>query len=78
MPLLEAEGERSDQGLRSLIVGAGSADHKCERTPDQPQPEVYDCSSSGVLELQLRPDGYDWEFVPSTGDFTDEGSSGLR
>jgi acid phosphatase type 7 len=33
----------------------------------------------GVLELTLRPDGYDWRFIPETGKvFTDSGSSTCR
>ena len=78
MPPLDEEGQVSEEGLRSFVVGTGGADHVCSRTEDQPDPEVYDCSSFGVLRLALRPDGYTWRFVPSTGEFRDEGAAGLR
>jgi hypothetical protein len=30
----------------------------------------------GVLKLTLRPDGYDWEFLPIAGEsFTERGTS---
>ena len=31
-------------------------------------------ASFGVLKLVLRDGGYDWQFVPATGSFTDSGS----
>jgi hypothetical protein len=35
---------------------------------------VRDGESLGVLKLTLRPDGYDWRFLPAAGDhFTDSG-----
>jgi acid phosphatase type 7 len=37
--------------------------------------EVQNDRTFGVLELTLRPDGYDWKFIPETGKtFTDSGS----
>ena len=34
-----------------------------------------DCTTNGVLKLTLRPDGYDFNFIPVAGTtFTDSGS----
>lgn len=36
---------------------------------------MRDDRTDGVLALTLRPDGYDWEFLPAAGGtFTDSGS----
>lgn len=78
-PPLDADGRPSADGPRSFVVGTGGKGLRCERT-DEPNPasEAFDCSSLGVLRLLLRSDGYDWQFVPAVGSFTDAGSSGLR
>jgi hypothetical protein len=40
---------------------------------------VRDGESLGVLKLTLRPDGYDWRFLPAAGDhFTDSGRAGCH
>jgi hypothetical protein len=31
--------------------------------------------TQGVLKLTLRPQGYDWQFIPTTGSFSDSGSA---
>ena len=37
--------------------------------------EVRNSDTCGVLKLTLRPDGYEWQFVPEAGrTFTDSGS----
>lgn len=64
----------SARGIRELVVGTGGADLG---TIDavEPNSEVHDDQTHGVLELTLRPTGYDWKFLPVAGEsFTDEGS----
>ena len=67
-----------DAGLRQFVVGTGGRSHYCANRERAGQ-EVFDCSSFGVLELVLLPDGsYDWQFLPATGSFTDSGSEPRR
>jgi hypothetical protein len=61
-------------GIRQFVVGTGGAGHYAFLTVE-PNSEVRDNTSFGVLVLALRPDGYDWRFVPVAGDaFADAGS----
>jgi len=71
----DASGARDDgRGIRQFVVGTGGADLRPFRTTD-PDSEVRDAETHGVLRLTLRPDTYDWRFVPVAGaPFTDAGS----
>jgi hypothetical protein len=62
-------------GIREFIVGTGGKSlHGLSSTPD-PEVEVRQNSTYGILELTLHPDGYSWRFVPEAGrTFTDSGS----
>lgn len=67
-------------GLRQFVSGQGGKSHHCMdgRAP-RPGSEVFNCDSDGVLKLTLKSDGgYDWEFVSSTGAFTDSGTQASR
>ena len=56
------------------MAGTGGAALRQFETED-PNSAVRDASASGVLRLDLRPGGYDWEFIPVPGgSFTDQGS----
>ena len=71
---MNASGQADAQGLREFVVGTGGRNHygfgKTELNS-----EVRDNTSFGVLKLTLRPDGYDWQFIPVAGStFTDSGS----
>ena len=74
-----AADERDDaRGLRSFVVGTGGKNHyPCTRA--RPHSEARDDRTFGVLRLTLRPDGYDWAFVPVAGaGFRDAGSGTTR
>lgn len=62
-------------GIREFVVGTGGA----ALTPFesvQPNSEVRDASSWGVLKMTLRDDSYSWEFLAaSDGQLTDFGST---
>ncbi len=68
-------GDRDDRhGIRFFVVGTGGA---------RPYPTIWRPATSetarsgvwGVLGLNLRPGGYDWEFLPAEEtDFRDAGS----
>jgi hypothetical protein len=62
------------RGLREFIVGTGGRSHEPLEAPAA-NSEVRNDQTFGFLELTLRPDGYDWQFVAEPGStFTDSGS----
>ncbi|HEU4423968.1 MAG TPA: metallophosphoesterase [Pilimelia sp.] len=62
------------RGVRMFVVGTGGASHY-RFGAVQPNSEVRDSTTYGVLRLTLHPDRYDWRFLPAgSGRFTDAGS----
>ncbi|HEU5183559.1 MAG TPA: PKD domain-containing protein [Gemmatimonadaceae bacterium] len=62
------------RGIRQFVVGTGGRVMYSIGTPE-PNSEVRQTGTWGVLQLTLRSDGYDWKFVPVAGKtFTDQGS----
>ena len=62
------------RGIRQFVVGTGGRSHYTFDNP-QPNSEVRNNDTYGVIKLQLKPAGFDWEFVPEAGKtFTDSGS----
>jgi hypothetical protein len=62
------------RGIRQWVVGTGGANHTHFATTFA-NSQVRNDTTFGVLRLTLRPDGYDWRFVPEKGGgFTDSGS----
>jgi acid phosphatase type 7 len=61
-------------GIRQFTVGTGGAGLYSFSSTIQPNSEVRNNTSMGVLKLTLRSGGYDWQFIPATGTFTDSGS----
>ena len=65
----------AERGIRQFIVGTGGREHRRIRDAI-PNSVVRDRSSFGVLKLTLKPESYDWEFLPTEGDsFQDSGSA---
>ena len=68
-------GQLDRSGVREIIVGTGGASHYGFGTI-LPTSRVRNGDTYGVLKLTLRPDGYDWNFIPVAGKtFTDRGST---
>ena len=68
-----------ERGIRSFVVGTGGRSLYRLVDPRVGGSEVADARSYGILEMTLRPDGYDWEFVGVDGtEFTDGGSDTCR
>jgi hypothetical protein len=64
----------SARGVREFVVGTGGKSHY-GFTAIEPNSEVRNAETFGVLVLTLHPDRYDWRFVPVAGQaFTDVGS----
>lgn len=67
-----------DRGVRSFTAGTGGARLYSLRKP-QPNSEVRDASTHGVLRLTLSSTGYRWAFVPVLdGAPRDEGAADCR
>ncbi len=65
----------SARGIREFVVGTGGADLRPFETI-QPNSEVRNADTHGVLRFTLQATSYDWEFVPAAGKtFTDSGSA---
>jgi hypothetical protein len=61
-------------GIREFVVGTGGAGLR-SFSFIQPNSEVRNSNTHGVLKLTLHSSSYDWQFVPVAGqNFTDSGS----
>lgn len=66
--------EDRSRGIREFVVGTGGKNHRPFGEPHR-NSEVRDASAFGVLKLTLKPDSYDWKFIPEAGKtFTDSGT----
>jgi hypothetical protein len=64
----------ASHGIREFVVGTGGKNHY-QFAAAQPNSEVRNGNTFGVLELTLYPTSYHWRFVPEPGKtFTDSGS----
>jgi hypothetical protein len=62
-------------GIRQFVVGTGGKNRTSFQTI-QPNSEVRNSDTYGVLTMRLRPTGYDWQFIPEAGKtFADSGST---
>jgi len=63
------------RGFREFIVGTGGANHTPIDTI-QPNSEVRNTDTFGVLKLTLHPKSYEWQFIPVAGKpFSDKGTT---
>jgi hypothetical protein len=72
----DPDGKADPQrGIREFVVGTGGRSHYQIGEPIA-NSELYNDESYGVLRLTLRPEGYEWRFIPVAGEtFTDSGSA---
>jgi PKD repeat protein len=62
-------------GVRQITVGTGGGETLYGFGSTNPNLEMRDSETLGVLQLTLRTGGYDWRFIPVAGKtFTDSGS----
>ncbi len=67
-----------DRGIRQFVAGTGGRSLYPVVNREQGS-EVVNDSAYGVLDLTLRPSGYDWEFVPAAASkFRDSGHTECR
>jgi hypothetical protein len=70
----DANGRASPRGVRQFVVGTGGY-ALYDRGAAQPNSEVFENRTFGVLKLTLKSGRYDWEFVPIDGQsFRDSGT----
>ncbi len=63
------------RGVREFVVGTGGRSHY-PFGPPAPGSEIRNDDTFGILALTLRPNTYQWQFVPEAGKtFTDSGSA---
>ena len=63
------------RGIREFVVGTGGKNSHRAIGPVQPNSEVRNADTYGVLKLTLHARSHDWEFVPQAGrTFTDAGN----
>jgi len=63
------------RGIREFVVGTGGRSHYGLGTL-QPNSQVFNGATFGVLKLTLSSGGYSWQFIPVAGSsFTDSGSA---
>jgi 3',5'-cyclic AMP phosphodiesterase CpdA len=70
-----AEGQADLQnGIREFVVGTGGAELRASAVT-QPQSEVFNTQTYGIIKFTLHSKSYDWEFIPVQGQtFTDKGT----
>jgi hypothetical protein len=62
------------RGMRQFVVGTGGRNHYSFPSP-QPNSQVRNADTFGVLRVTLHANGYDWHFVPEAGrTFADTGT----
>jgi hypothetical protein len=72
-PQTPAGAADPQHGIRQFVVGTGGK-NLTSIVQVQPNSEVRDATTFGVLELSLYPNGYAWRFRPEAGrTFTDSG-----
>jgi len=63
------------RGIREFVVGTGGKNSHRTFATTQPNSEVHQADTFGVLKLTLHPTSYDWQFIPEAGKtFKDAGS----
>jgi hypothetical protein len=71
----DADGRATSNGIREFIAGTGGYS-LYDRASFQPNSEVFENHTWGVLKFTLKTNSYEWEFVPIAGQsFHDFGSA---
>jgi hypothetical protein len=63
------------RGIREFVVGTGGVGHYNDLGTRQPNSELFNGVTFGVLKLTLGTSSYTWQFIPVAGQsFTDSGT----
>ena len=63
------------RGVRQFVVGTGGKNKEPDLVFPQPNSEVRENNSFGVLKMTLRPGAYLWEFLPDGSGVHDAGAN---
>jgi hypothetical protein len=73
--LQNPSGKADSKGIRQFLVGTGGAPLSKNFKSIQPNSQVRNARTYGVLKLSLSSSGYDFDFIPVAGSsFRDSGS----
>jgi acid phosphatase type 7 len=62
-------------GIREFVIGTGGAPFT-GGSQDEPNSQVFNKTTYGVVKLTLQSNGYNWQFIPIAGQsFSDTGSA---
>ena len=64
---MDRNGAASPTGVRAFVVGTGGGEALSNWGPIQPNSEVRDNTTRGVLRIVLYAMRYRWEFIPAPG-----------
>jgi calcineurin-like phosphoesterase family protein len=68
----------SKRGIREFVAGTGGKNLRPFGVP-KPNSELRDATAFGILKLTLKPNRYEWQFIPEPGkSFTDSGSGNCQ
>jgi hypothetical protein len=70
----DPQGYYDPAGVRQMVVGTGGGGLYTFGTIRR-NSEVRKSGSWGILKLTLHPGSYEWEFVPTSGSFSDSGTT---
>jgi hypothetical protein len=70
-----ATGVASATAIREFVVGSGGKNHYGFQATPIANSQVRNSTSFGILSLTLGTGSYNWNFVPTSGSFTDTGST---
>jgi len=70
----DKDGNASADGIREFVVGTGGAERYDQGDPE-PNSQLRDDGSWGVLKLTLHDASYDWQFLAVPGDDLDDSGS---
>lgn len=75
----DANGNAVANGVVQFVVGTGGGSLRALSATQPANSVVRDSATYGILQLTLRPDGYDWAFLPVAGStFTDQGTASCQ
>jgi calcineurin-like phosphoesterase family protein len=72
--LQNPDGRADPKGIRAFVVGTGGKSLREFSTPE-PNSQIRNSTSFGVLRMTLHPGSYEWKFVAEKGTFTDSGKT---
>ena len=74
----DPQGFYDPAGVRQFVVGTGGGSLYSFSGNIRANSEVRRSGNYGILKVTLHPGSYEWQFVPTSGGFSDAGSTGCH